>query len=147
MKRALTWMFVFQVSAAIVPVDAFACVVRFTSYEEALTSTNTTVIAQIVDVSPIGNSPSQASAYTIQVLASKRGSLEVGQRVKVDRDIARARQTRDGTVVCPKRSGSGLEDSFAIGDTYLLLMQQDAGRLKLRWSGHAHREARQDEEP
>jgi len=110
-----------------------ACIIRHMTYEQAFAATDSTVIAEIVEILPSRESQlSRSFNYKVRIDQSERGALKVGALIDVELLLDLARNTH-GVIMCPLQRGSGTDDQLEVGKGYRMLIRQDAGRFELYW--------------
>ncbi|MEO8671683.1 MAG: hypothetical protein ABI411_10250 [Tahibacter sp.] len=114
------------------PSIAFACVIGHASYESALQQSDSTIIGEVIAVSPVVNEQwADRIHYTVRVLHSERGTLTIGSMVDMELVLHHAQRV-NGSTRCPLQRGPGLGIS---GGPYRLLVGYQGNQLELYWSG------------
>jgi hypothetical protein len=110
-----------------------ACIVRNMTYEQAFAETDSTVIAEIVEILPSREGQlSRSFNYKVRVMQSERGAMKVGALINVELLLDLARNIH-GSIMCPLQRGSGAEDELEVGKRYRMLIKKDADRFELYW--------------
>lgn len=133
MKRwVVVVVFVFSASMSNGP---SACIVRHTTFDEAMDSSDAVILGQIMRIGAEQQDRfGRSREYDVRVLDVLVGDLKAGDSIEVDLVRHHAGRYADGTVDCPLVRGSGREDDFRSGERYLLLLKREGRRFDLYWS-------------
>jgi hypothetical protein len=116
---------------------ANACIVRHMSYEQALAATDTTVLGEIVEISPSTDGQlARSFHYRVRLIQSERGAVRAGALIDVELLLHLARKV-NGSIRCPLQRGSGMENEFRVGERYRMLIGKEADTFELFWSENA----------
>ncbi len=114
--------------------SASACTFLQTSFADVQGQTDTTVIARVLRVVPMEEIGfSRSFKYTVEILASERGSVKANAILEVEY-LKYLATNINGSIRCPRSSGSGIEDQLLAGSSYRLLVRNGQKNLQLNWA-------------
>jgi len=114
--------------------SADACIISHMSREMALEQTDSTVLAEIIAISPVVEKQLGSSTrYRVRILHAERGAMTAGSVVDVELFLHHARWIK-GSIRCPLQRGAGTEHALQVGESYRMLIKHDAEGYELYWT-------------
>ena len=118
--------------AGVLPIqsNAFACTIQWRDPTTLQAEAQVVVLAEVLSKSEAPPSfRGQDYKYTIKILQVERGTFPLENAEIAYEDLRMHR--RGDTVVCPLKTGSGIEHNLAVGSRYRFYLDSESSRTLL----------------